>query len=61
MSNCSCSCQKTKEENSFSRLRYSSGSEPGSRVGIARGYGLDGPGIEFTVVSRISSTAQIGP
>ena len=35
--------------------------EPGSSVGIAAGYGLDGPGIESRWGARISATVQTGP
>ena len=34
---------------------------PGSSVGIATGYGLDGPGIESRWGARFSATAQTGP
>jgi hypothetical protein len=35
--------------------------EPGSSVGIATGYGLDGPGIESRVGARFSAPVQTGP
>jgi hypothetical protein len=34
---------------------------PGSVVGIATGYGLDGPGIESLWVARFSAPVQTGP
>jgi len=34
---------------------------PGSVVGIATGYGLDGPGIESQWVARFSAPVQTGP
>ena len=34
---------------------------PGSVVGIATGYGLDGPGIESRPGTRISAPVQTGP
>ena len=34
---------------------------PGSAVGIATGYGLDGPGIESRWVARFSAPVQTGP
>ena len=34
---------------------------PGSSVGIATGYGLDGPGIESQWGARLSAPAQTGP
>jgi hypothetical protein len=34
---------------------------PGSVVGIATGYGLDGPGIESRWEARFSSPVQTGP
>ena len=34
---------------------------PGSSVGIATGYGLDGPGIESRWVARFSAPVQTGP
>jgi hypothetical protein len=34
---------------------------PGSVVGIATGYGLDGPGIESRWGARFSAPAQTGP
>jgi hypothetical protein len=34
---------------------------PGSIVGIAIGYGLDGPGIESRWGARFSATVQTGP
>jgi len=34
---------------------------PGSVVGIATGYGLDGPGIESRWGARFSSLVQTGP
>jgi len=34
---------------------------PGSAVGIATGYGLDGPGDRIPVVARFSATVQTGP
>ena len=34
---------------------------PGSSVGIAIGYGLDGPGIEFRWGARFSAPVQTGP
>jgi len=37
------------------------GSGPGSVVGIATGYGLDGPGIEFWWGARFSTPVQTGP
>ena len=36
-------------------------SGPGSSVGIATAYGLDGPGIESRWVARFSAPVQIGP
>ena len=36
-------------------------SGPGSVVGIATGYGLDGPGIEFRWGVRLSAPVQTGP
>ena len=33
----------------------------GSSVGIATGYGLDGPGIEFRWGARFSAPVQTGP
>ena len=36
-------------------------SGPGSSVGIATGYGLDGPGIESRWGPRFSTPAQTGP
>jgi len=35
--------------------------EPDSSVGIATGYGLDGPGIEYRWGARFSATLQTGP
>jgi hypothetical protein len=34
---------------------------PGRSVGIATGYGLDGPGIEFRWGARFSAPVQTGP
>jgi hypothetical protein len=34
---------------------------PGSSVGIATGYGLDGPGIESRLEARFSAPVQTGP
>jgi len=34
---------------------------PGSVVGIATGYGLDGPGIESRLGARFSAPVQTGP
>jgi hypothetical protein len=34
---------------------------PGSSVGIATGYGLDGPGIEFHLGARFFAHVQTGP
>ena len=34
---------------------------PGSSVGIATGYGLDGPGIESWCGARFSANVQTGP
>jgi hypothetical protein len=34
---------------------------PGSSVGIAIGYGLDGPGFEFRWGARFSTLVQTGP
>jgi hypothetical protein len=34
---------------------------PGSSVGIATGYGLDGPGIEFWWEARFFAPVQTGP
>ena len=34
---------------------------PGSIAGIATGYGLDGPGIEFRWGARFSAPVQTGP
>ena len=34
---------------------------PGSAVGIATGYGLDGPGIESRWGARLSAPVQTGP
>jgi len=34
---------------------------PGSSVGIATGYGLDGPGIESRWGARFSAPVQTGP
>jgi hypothetical protein len=34
---------------------------PGSVAGIATGYGLDGPGIEFRYGARFSAPVQTGP
>ena len=34
---------------------------PGSVVGIATGYGLDGPGIRIPVEARFSAPVQTGP
>jgi hypothetical protein len=34
---------------------------PGSQVGIATGYGLDGPGIESRWEARFSAPVQTGP
>jgi hypothetical protein len=34
---------------------------PGSSVGIANGYGLDGPGIESRWGARFSAPVQTGP
>ena len=34
---------------------------PGSAVGIATGYGLDGPGIEFQWGARLFAPVQTGP
>ena len=36
-------------------------SGPGSSVGIATGYGLDGPGIESRWGARFSAPVQTGP
>jgi hypothetical protein len=36
-------------------------SEPGSSVGIATGYGLDGPGIESRWAARFSAPVHTGP
>jgi hypothetical protein len=36
-------------------------SRPGSSVGIATGYGLDGPGIESRWGARFSEPVQTGP
>jgi hypothetical protein len=35
--------------------------EPGSSVGIATGYGLDGPGIESRYGARFFAQVQTGP
>jgi hypothetical protein len=35
--------------------------EPGSAVGIATAYGLDGPGIESRWGARLSAPVQTGP
>ena len=35
--------------------------EPGSVVGIAAGYGLDGPGDRIPVLARFSAPVQTGP
>ena len=40
---------------------YAIGRVPGSVVGIATGYGLDGPGIEFRWGARFSAPVQTGP
>ena len=45
--------------NYTSRLTFLSG--PGSVVGIATGYGLDGPGIESRWEARFSAPVQTGP
>jgi hypothetical protein len=37
------------------------GGGPGSVVGIATGYGLDGPRIESRLGARFSAPVQIGP
>ena len=42
-------------------MNYNKKSGPGSVVGIATGYGLDGPGIESRWRARFSSPAQTGP
>ena len=42
------------------RPYYSDGG-PGSSVGIATGYGLDGPGIESRYGARFSAPVQTGP
>ena len=42
-------------------LRLSAVSGPASIVGIATGYGLDGPGIESRWGSRFSTPVQTGP
>jgi len=34
---------------------------PDSSVGIATGYGLDGPGIEYRWKARFSASVQTGP
>jgi len=36
-------------------------SGPGGSVGIATGYGLNGPGIEFRWEARFSAPVQTGP
>jgi len=38
-----------------------SGCGPGSSVGIATGYGIDGPGIESRWGARFSASVQTGP
>ena len=38
-----------------------SNSGPGSVVGMATGYGLDGPGIESRLGARFSAPVQTGP
>jgi hypothetical protein len=43
----------------FVQLWFRSG--PGSSVGIATGYGLDGPGVEFRWGARFSAPVQTGP
>jgi hypothetical protein len=43
------------------RTGFGCESGPGSVVGIATGYGLDGPGIESLWGARISAPAQTGP
>ena len=42
-------------------LRYCTKCGPGSVVGIATGYGLDGPGIESRCEARFSAPVQTGP
>jgi len=44
-------------------MTYSSARDcgPGSSVGIATGYGLDGPGIESRLGARFSALVQTGP
>ena len=39
---------------------YTSSSGPGSEVGIATGYGMDGPGIESQWEERFSAPVQTG-
>ena len=43
------------------RLQLDTPSGPGRSVGIATGYGLDGPGIESRWGARFSSPVQTGP
>ena len=45
----------------FKGLNYRNPGEPGSSVGIATGYGLDGPGIESRWPARFSAPVQTGP
>jgi len=42
-------------------LNKYAGSGPGSSAGIATGYELDGPGIEFRWGARFSAPVQTGP
>jgi len=50
-------CTKT-HHNYISVQKYCG---PGSSAGIATGYGLDGPGIEFRWGERFSAPVQTGP
>jgi hypothetical protein len=47
--------------NIFIRYSHSHTRGPGSVVGIANNYGLDGPGIEFRWEARFSAPVQTGP
>jgi hypothetical protein len=43
------------------KIKYFSFCGPGSSVGIATGYGLDGPGIKSRLGARFSAPVQTGP
>jgi len=48
-------------QHNWTLVTYMSACGPGSSVGIATGYGLDGPGIESLWGARFSAPVQTGP